>query len=424
MRHFRLRPAGRRARTAIVLASVAAVALGGLASTAASAATGPRRPVVLPPGPWGSGGPGRPPGAPPVTTKRFDYTGGVQSMDIPAGVGTIHVVAAGGRGGRGSLARDYYGGAGGSGTQVTADIPFSGKATKLYVFVGGDGESGAVYRAGDGGWNGGGSGASAGGGAGGGGASEVRTSESDVTSELVVAGGGGGGGAAGAEGPGGQGGFRPGMPNGGDGHSVPYDPFTCHGRGGGGGTSGAGGFGGNSPCAGDGIGGGRLIGGRGGISATGEGGGGGGGGYYGGGGGGGAGGGSGAGGGAGSSFTAAGSAAVSEQPAARAFVEISYSPLLSCDKNLVFHVGEPFANYRLVCTSTAIEPSGDVLVDGNPPNGMIFEIAPEVPGGPLVLALDSFSPRVQGPSASYPIKVTAVSGAARIAEDVTIKVVP
>jgi Glycine rich protein len=422
MRRIRLRPAGRRARKAIVLGAVAAATLGGLASTAASAATIPRRPVVLPPGP---GGPGRAPGAGPGITRRFTYTGGVQTMEIPAGVGTVHVVAAGGQGGGGSQSRDYFGGRGGRGAQVTADVPVGRDVTKLYVFVGGNGESGGLYRAGDGGWNGGGSGASAGGAGGGGGASEVRTSESDVGTELIVAGGGGGGGAAGAEGPGGSGGdrFAPGGGNGGDGSSSAYDPFTCHGRGGGAGTSSGGGYGGNSPCAGDGIGGGRLNGGRGGISITGEGGGGGGAGYYGGGGGGGAGGGSGGGGGAGYSFTTPGSTGVREQAAPSAFVEISYRPMLECDHNLVLHVGEPFTHYRVVCTTTVTESTGDILVSGPHPNGMIYEIGPEVPGGTLVLALDSFAMTVQGPPADYPIKVTAVSGSTRVSDDVTIKIV-
>src|SRR5882724_6220216 len=67
------------------------------------------------------------------------YTaGGEQQLTLPAGVSTLHVVAVGGAGG-GTL-----GGSGGTGAQVTADMPASGGVT-LFVEVGlggGAGEGG------------------------------------------------------------------------------------------------------------------------------------------------------------------------------------------------------------------------------------------------------------------------------------------
>ena len=352
-------------------------------------------------------------GGEPVTRK-FGFTGDVQTLDLPAGVKKLEITAIGAAGGSGSFGNKHFGGAGGSGSKVHADITLNGGSLTLHILVGGKGESGGTFRAGDGGFNGGGSGASAGGAGGGGGASEVRLS-GDIGSRIIVAGGGGGGGASGSEGPGGRGGN--GSAGGADGHSDPIDIFTCHGRGGGAGTSNGGGSGGNSPCAGDGIGGGRLVGGRGGISVLGEGGGGGGGGYFGGGGGGGAGGGSGAGGGGGSSFVTPGATHISDTPTTEtAAVDITYSipvPVITCTSPVQLKIGQQIDPVLVVCRTDVLD--GDITLEGPDPGASLF-IGPETVGGPLVVAVGTFPGHgVMGPARDYDITVKAFNDGGPVA---------
>src|ERR1700722_3049131 len=125
-----------------------------------------------------------------VVEETFEYTGSEQTLTVPAGVTTIHVVATGAAGGTASDG----GTPGGQGAVVSGDL--SVNAGLLYIEVGGLG-SGA------GGFNGGGNGGKGGFGGeilsgGGGGASDVRevpsSSASSLQSRLLVAGGGGGGG--------------------------------------------------------------------------------------------------------------------------------------------------------------------------------------------------------------------------------------
>jgi hypothetical protein len=121
-------------------------------------------------------------------TRVFTYTGDVQSLQLPEGVGTISVLADGAAGGDGMSL-----GAGGLGGRVSAqmEVPDGGL---LYVVVGGRGVKGVGGQTVLGGFNGGGTGDNAGGS--GGGASDVRLgwpgAPDSLNSRLIVASGGGG----------------------------------------------------------------------------------------------------------------------------------------------------------------------------------------------------------------------------------------
>jgi hypothetical protein len=100
-------------------------------------------------------------------------------VDVPAGVGSMRVVAVGAKGGDGY----HKDGPGGFGARVTADVPVQ-PGSMLFLFVGGRGGDGqAIAYGGPGG---------------GGGASDVRTDGhtplTTLDTRLLVAGGGGGGG--------------------------------------------------------------------------------------------------------------------------------------------------------------------------------------------------------------------------------------
>jgi Glycine rich protein len=126
-----------------------------------------------------------------TTTRVFGYTGGVQTLQLPEGVGTIDVAADGAAGGTG-LGIGIGGPSGGLGGHAGARIDVPAGAL-LYVMVGGRGAtSGTAPVAG--GFNGGGTAFASGGS--GGGASDVRLewpgAPNSLDSRLVVAGGGGG----------------------------------------------------------------------------------------------------------------------------------------------------------------------------------------------------------------------------------------
>jgi hypothetical protein len=357
------------------------------------------------------------PGNGPVTM-RFGYTGSDQRLILPPGVQSITVTAAGGMGGHGADGPENSGGAGGNGSLVHADsIPLPGRALALFIFVGGDGGGGHRFFAGDGGFNGGGNGASTAQAGGGGGASDVRLNGTDPSDQVIVAGGGGGGGADGKEGNGGLGGGLFG-PNGSDGHSNPINPLSCHGRGGDAGAPNGGGRGGDSPCAGDGIGGARLSGGRGGTSAGFEGGGGGGGGYYGGGGGGGGLIGSGAGGGAGSSYFAPGSAGTSVGRASTAaFVDVTYTPpapTLTCTQHVTITIGQVIGGILLCRTDRG---AGIRFTGDGPPPGCIV-----VANDNLLEIGTDYLTEVGGPPRDYHYTVTAFSAGQETTDRVTVTV--
>jgi hypothetical protein len=256
-----------------------------------------------------------------AATQTFNYTASEQSFIVPAGVGSVHVVATGARGGAGG----NTGGAGGAAAQAAGDLAVTAGEV-LYVEVGGNGDTGqAGAGSGTGGFNGGGSGPACGtpgAGGGGGGASDVRLASRSAglstDSRLIVAAGGGGGGMQGNN-PGTAGGF--GGAAGSDGGS---DQNTSNG-GGGAGKANAGGAGGPSTAAGPGAAGQLGFGGAGGVGSAACGGGGGGGLYGGGGGGGGVSDGAGGGGG-GSSRVPAGGSNVVVGLTASPQVQISYTP--------------------------------------------------------------------------------------------------
>ena len=116
-----------------------------------------------------------------VTT--FNYTGGVQTYIVPAGVSSIEVQTWGAEGGTGT-----YGGVtplAGLGGYAVGNLTVTPGET-LQIYVGGQGDS-----AGPGGYNGGGA-AGTNYGAAGGGASDVRRAPYALDDRVIVAGGGGG----------------------------------------------------------------------------------------------------------------------------------------------------------------------------------------------------------------------------------------
>ena len=143
-----------------------------------------------------------------ATVKRFTSTGAQQFFAVPDGVTNLHVVAIGGRGGRGAGPSSALGGFGGV---MTADLSVTpGEVLVLNVAGnGGDGGGGGQPGAeGAGGFNAGGAGGRSGdlalgrGGGGGGGMSDVRPAGGALLNGLIFAGGGAGAGG-GANGGGG-----------------------------------------------------------------------------------------------------------------------------------------------------------------------------------------------------------------------------
>ncbi|HTB70222.1 MAG TPA: IPT/TIG domain-containing protein [Solirubrobacteraceae bacterium] len=253
----------------------------------------------------------------------FGYTGGEQTLVVPAGVASVHVSAVGGRGGEAFTG----GGAGGAAAGVEGDLSVTPGET-LYVEVGGNGQS--ELEGGGGGFNGG-----AGGGpipfgaGGGGGATDVRTASSAAglspDPRLLVAGGGGGGGGfgvlclaaggaggaageAGEDGHCGDDGGHPGTQTEGGQPGVNGCGPGEEGRLGAGGAGGGDGLFGNF-CAGStgGGGGGGLYGGGGGCGASQN---------------------AGGGGGGGSSLVPAGGSLRTAAPSEQPFVQISYTQTL------------------------------------------------------------------------------------------------
>ena len=119
----------------------------------------------------------------------FDYTGSVQSVDLPKGIYKFECWGA-----QGGTYSSYTGGAGGYsvGTiTLTSD-------TTLYVYVGGQPAAQTTIGVTTGGFNGGGNGCSRyysgtySYGQGGGGATDIRLSEDSLYARVIVAGGGGG----------------------------------------------------------------------------------------------------------------------------------------------------------------------------------------------------------------------------------------
>jgi hypothetical protein len=122
----------------------------------------------------------------------LNYTGGMQTWQVPACVTTITYNVVGAKGGYGYPAYSR----GGFGGQITGTLSVTPNET-LYIFVGGQGGDAGSCNGGTGGYNGGAQGAvycGSYGGGGGGGASDIRQGGAGYGNRVVVAGGGGGGG--------------------------------------------------------------------------------------------------------------------------------------------------------------------------------------------------------------------------------------
>ena len=137
--------------------------------------------VTVTPSTISGGGPG---------SATFNFTGGMQTFTVPAGVTSINIQAFGAQGGTGAIGGNaVLGGTGGLGASATGTLAVV-PGQVLNIFVGGQGASPA------GGFNGGANGGSVNAG-GGGGASDVRAGGVAAANRVITAGGGGGGGRGG-----------------------------------------------------------------------------------------------------------------------------------------------------------------------------------------------------------------------------------
>ena len=133
------------------------------------------------------------------TSKEFNYTGGVQSWQVPTGCGgTYKLEVYGAEGGNALTGSDRYTSTTGKGGYATGTVSLSA-GTTLYVVVGGKGATANENNFSAGGYNGGGQGSWYNGG--GGGATHIGKSNAVLKSTTsgnlyIVAGGGGGAGSS------------------------------------------------------------------------------------------------------------------------------------------------------------------------------------------------------------------------------------
>ena len=133
-----------------------------------------------------------------VLTLKANYTGSLQSFQVPCNISSISVDVIGASGGNEVVSDSIY--SGGKGGRVQTNLKVTPGQT-IYLMVGGRGTdrvSQSENQVMTGGFNGGGSSSGLSNGAGGGGGSDIRLLESsgttrDYLSRVVVAGGGGGG---------------------------------------------------------------------------------------------------------------------------------------------------------------------------------------------------------------------------------------
>jgi hypothetical protein len=132
---------------------------------------------------------------PVTTTQTFNYTGGMQTWTVPAGVTSITIDAVGAGGGTGangnSSGGPTAGGVGGKGSKASGTLAVT-PGQVLNIFVGGAGATPT------GGFNGGANGGNVNAG-GGGGASDVRVGGVAAANRVIVGAGAGGGGRGGCE---------------------------------------------------------------------------------------------------------------------------------------------------------------------------------------------------------------------------------
>ena len=139
----------------------------------------------------------------PPTALVYNYTGGVQTFTVPAGVLSLTINALGARGGA-----SYNGGVAGYGGQVQTTLTVI-PGQVLNIYVGNVGTVGNTNPPALGGFNGGGSGKGYNGccsGGGGGGATDIRIGGVALTDRVLVAAGGGAAGSDGGATNGGSGG--------------------------------------------------------------------------------------------------------------------------------------------------------------------------------------------------------------------------
>ncbi|WP_345257882.1 glycine-rich protein [Flaviaesturariibacter amylovorans] len=173
-------------------------------------------------------------------TQTFNYTGGMQTFTVPAGVTSISIDARGARGGRGSENGGFVSGGGGGRVQATMSVT-PGQVLNIFVGERGYGDPGCAWGCSPHGpsFNGGAAarGTQTGGG---GGATDIRLGGTALTDRVLVAGGGGGaGGTYSNAGAGGGGGGLTGAAGG----YINGGLFSGYNPGGGGGTQTAGGSG-------------------------------------------------------------------------------------------------------------------------------------------------------------------------------------
>ncbi len=176
-----------------------------------------------------------------ATVTKFTFTGDTQSIVVPEGVTTMHVVAIGGRGGQGAQTQAV----GGFGAVVSADVAVTPGKTVIVV-VGGNGGDAAGAVGGKGGFGGLGSGGDGGsakstlvekGGGGGGGMSYAYVDGEGVLPGFLVGAAGGGGSGGGRVGGAGGNGSGDNGTNGQAGNLGAPTNATPGGGGGGGGTT-------------------------------------------------------------------------------------------------------------------------------------------------------------------------------------------
>ena len=119
----------------------------------------------------------------------FQYTGRVQSWNVPSCVTRVKIEVWGAQGGSSMDCSQTIHPDGGLGGYTVGELNV-GSGQVLYIVVGGQGRVGNNGTF-DGGFNGGGDGGRYG--AGGGGATDLRSIINDLDSRIIVAGGGGGG---------------------------------------------------------------------------------------------------------------------------------------------------------------------------------------------------------------------------------------
>ena len=123
------------------------------------------------------------------TVLTYEFTGSIQTFEVPEGVNQIFIEAWGAQGGDAWACGGFFADDGGQGGYASGLLNVAPEEV-YYIYVGGAGVGVQTSsNANEGGWNGGGDANQYAGG--GGGATDLRTVQGDLSSRLIVAGGGG-----------------------------------------------------------------------------------------------------------------------------------------------------------------------------------------------------------------------------------------